>query len=369
MQKLKAQFVRFINRSLYIAFSVGLLVLFWQSGAYSHKTNLSRSQILLTDDGIDIRLAVSAHDLAVAVGIKTDLIAPIPRHVFDAKREELATYFIKRLHISSGDQACRGGEPNFIYSDLPSDLIVRLSFTCPGDVKRFRVTYQLFFDIDPSHRGIGRLDTIGQSQEFLFDIEVTELEFSARPVQERLSPSFSFRIFSYGVEHIMKGFDHLLFLIILLLVARRLLELISIVTAFTIAHSITLALAWFDLVVVADHFVESLIALSIAYVAAENIWGGHYKYRWMLVFFFGTIHGLGFSTVLREVDTSGVGILTTLLAFNLGVEAGQLLVVAVTYPLITLFQRQDWYTAVMRAGSALVMIIASILAIQRLVSG
>ena len=369
MQKLRSEFERSITRTLYIAVSVGLLALFWQTDAYSHKTNLSRSQVLVTEDRVEILLTVSAHDLAVAIGIQTDLVAPVPRLAFEVKHKELIAYFTERLLVSSGNQACREDKPKLDYGQLPSDLIVHLEYVCPGLVKRLRLDYLLFFDIDPSHRGIGLLVNGEQSQEFLFDQEVTELEFTVLAVPEGLSLSFPLRIFSFGVEHILIGFAHLLFLILLLLVAQRFLELVSIVTAFTIAHSMTLALAWFDIVDLPNRLVEILIALSVAYVAAENIWRRRYQHRWLLVFCFGMLHGLGFYAVLRELDAGGVGAVTTLLAFNLGVEAGQLAVVAVAYPLVALFQHRNWYTAVMRVGSALIFLISCFWAIQRLLLG
>ena len=358
-----------LTRTLYIAVTIGLLGLFWQTGAYSHKTNLSRSQVLVTENRVEILFTVSAHDLAVAIGIQTDLVAPVPRLAFEVKHQELRAYFTERLLVSADNQVCRESKPKLDYGQLPSDLIVRLEYVCPGLVKRLRLNYLLFFDIDPSHRGIGLLVNGEQSQEFLFDLEVTELEFTVLAVPEELTLSFPLRIFIFGIEHILIGFDHLLFLILLLLVSQKFLELVSIITAFTIAHSMTLALAWFDIVDLPERLLETLIALSVAYVAAENIWRRRYQHRWLLAFGFGLLHGLGFYAVLRELDAGSVGAVTTLLTFNLGVEAGQLAVVAVVFPLVALFQHRNWYYAVMRTGSALIFLIACFWAIQRLLLG
>ena len=140
-----------------------------------------------------------------------------------------------------------------------------------------------------------------------------------------------------GVEHILTGYDHLLFLFALLIVARNVIASLKVITCFTAAHSITLALATFDLVQLPSCVVEPLIAASIVYVSIENLARrGESRGRLALTFGFGLIHGLGFATVLRELGlgSSGGGIALPLISFNLGVELGQILVAAVVLPLI-----------------------------------
>jgi hydrogenase/urease accessory protein HupE len=174
------------------------------------------------------------------------------------------------------------------------------------------------------------------------------------------------RIFWLGVEHILSGYDHLLFLLALLIVAPRLWQTVKVVTAFTLAHSLTLALAWFDLLTIPTRLVESLIAFSIAYVALENILGRGLSRRWLVAGGFGLIHGLGFYTVLRELDLASGDTVTTLLAFNLGVETGQLAVVALLYGPLVWWARQAWYRRSARAGSAVILLVASWWMIERL---
>ncbi len=140
-----------------------------------------------------------------------------------------------------------------------------------------------------------------------------------------------------GVKHIWTGYDHLLFLFALLVVTRRLADALKIITCFTLAHSITLALATFNFVAVPARVVEPLIAASIVYVGLENLRrGGEPRGRWLLTFVFGLIHGFGFASVLREmgVGTDGGGVALPLFSFNLGVELGQLAVAALLLPLI-----------------------------------
>jgi hydrogenase/urease accessory protein HupE len=144
-----------------------------------------------------------------------------------------------------------------------------------------------------------------------------------------------------GVRHIWTGYDHLLFLFGLLLVTRNFSSSIKIITCFTIAHSITLAVATLSLVRISSRLVEPLIAASIIYVGIENLLrGDDPKGRWLLTFAFGLIHGFGFASVLRElgVGANGRGITMPLVSFNLGVEIGQTVVAVLVLPVIWKFR-------------------------------
>lgn len=177
--------------------------------------------------------------------------------------------------------------------------------------------------------------------------------------------------FRFGLEHILGGYDHLLFLAALLVVASTFREAASIVTCFTVAHSITLALAALDLVRLSPGIVEPLIALSIAFVAVENLWGTPTLRRRMVVtFLFGLIHGLGFATALREIGLGSIpgGVVLPLLNFNLGVEAGQLGVAGVLFPLIVWLRRQPNVAAWLAPGcSALIGAVGTFWFVSRVV--
>ena len=152
------------------------------------------------------------------------------------------------------------------------------------------------------------------------------------------------RFVSLGFEHILSGTDHLLFLLCLVIPMRRLRTLVGVVTAFTVAHSVTLIASAYDLAPSALWFpplVETLIATSIVYMALENIVGANTSRRWLITFAFGLVHGFGFSFALREtLQFAGSHLLTSLLAFNVGVELGQLLVLAVAVPALALLFRR-----------------------------
>lgn len=171
-------------------------------------------------------------------------------------------------------------------------------------------------------------------------------QFSGDPGLVPLDPRWHhafFRFVKNGITHILDGTDHLLFVICLLIPFRRLRPLVAIITSFTVAHSITLIASTFGLVPNVLWFpalIETLIAASIVYMAIENIVGSKWRRRWLIAFAFGLVHGFGFSFALTEtLQFAGTHVLTSLLAFNLGVEIGQLLIILVAVPILNLLFR------------------------------
>ena len=176
--------------------------------------------------------------------------------------------------------------------------------------------------------------------------EVRAFEFSGNPGLVPLDPSryqAFFRFTGSGVHHILQGYDHLLFVLCLIIPFRRVRPLVVLVTSFTAAHSITLMAAAFGFAPAGlwfPPFIEMLIAASIVYMALENIIGARWQRRWIIAFAFGLVHGFGFSFILSDtLQFAGSHLLTSLLAFNLGVELGQLLVILVAVPVLNLLFR------------------------------
>src|SRR6266436_1244856 len=192
---------------------------------------------------------------------------------------------------------------------------------------------------------------------------VRAFEFTGDPGLVRLDPRWhqsALRFVNLGFFHILDGTDHLLFLFCLVIPFRRLGALVPVVTAFTIAHSITLVASAYNL---APNFlwfpllIETLIAISIVYMALENIVGGSLQRRWMMAFGFGLVHGFGFSFALREsLQFAGSHLLTSLLSFNVGVELGQLLVLVLLIPVLQLFFR---YAVAERMGTIILSAIVA----------
>lgn len=172
-----------------------------------------------------------------------------------------------------------------------------------------------------------------------------------------------------GVEHIAVGYDHLAFLAGVIMATTALGSLVKIVSAFTVGHSITLVLASFDVVHLPPRLVESVIALSIAYVAAENFLGRKLVDRWILTFLFGLVHGFGFSSVLRELGLAPGHMALSLFSFNLGVELGQLVFVLVLVPLLVAIGKSRWKEPVTATASVAVMTLGFYWFVQRAVFG
>ncbi|GIK15800.1 MAG: membrane protein [Planctomycetota bacterium] len=177
------------------------------------------------------------------------------------------------------------------------------------------------------------------------------------------------RYLGLGFEHILPhGLDHILFVLGLFLLSPKLAPLLWQVTAFTVAHSITLALAAFNVISLPPSVVEPLIALSITYVAVENILTPNLK-RWrpLVVFAFGLLHGLGFAGVLADIGLPRGEYLLSLAAFNLGVEAGQAAVVALAFLAVGAFRRHTWYRrAVIVPASVMIAVVGAWWTVERL---
>jgi hydrogenase/urease accessory protein HupE len=181
--------------------------------------------------------------------------------------------------------------------------------------------------------------------------------------------SIIFRYLNLGLEHIITGYDHLLFLLSLIIISKNFKDVLKIVTAFTIAHSITLTLAALGVVPIYPKWVEAGIALTIAYVAIENFFVNTSKWRWAVTFFFGLIHGLGFARAISEIGFDKKHMVASLVSFNVGIELGQLTVVAIVLPLLLRLQKNAaFYKIFFRGVSACILVIAAIWFVQRIMA-
>jgi len=334
--------------------------------ATAHRTSLTRLELDAGPGAVELRLALSVHDLAVALGIPTDLKTPIPAARFERDRPRLEDYLGRRLSLAAGESRCEQSPPRLRELPAAGMLEVALRFACPQVSGPVTLRYLVFLDIDRAHRAVGVLRAGGAEEEFLLDREYTAFDFElAAPPPAGGGARRFLRTLALGVEHILLGYDHLLFLLALLLVVGRLGPLVAVVTAFTLAHSLTLALAWYGVVTLPPRVVEPLIAASIGYVAIENLLGRGHGHRWMLAGAFGLIHGLGFYSALSALGIARGHALATLVGFNLGVEAGQLAVVALVYGPLRWWTRRPWYRRSMAAASALILSIASWWVVER----
>ena len=245
-----------------------------------------------------------------------------------------------RIEVHRGGEACDGrvDEPGRVVGD---DFHVRLRYACPAGGDDPIVVRLAFLGLlGPRHRHLVDVDDGGTGRtEVLLDAQPS---FEVRPGSGRWLP-FSF--LRMGVEHIVGGYDHLVFLFGLILLGGRFRSLLATVTAFTLAHSITLALAALDVWNPGSRFVEPAIGATIAYVGIENLFLREPRGRWRITFFLGLVHGFGFAGALAEAGLSRAHLVPALLLFNLGVELGQMAVLAVVLPLVLLARRRAWFVA------------------------
>ncbi len=206
----------------------------------------------------------------------------------------------------------------------------------------------------------------GTVREFLLDRRTDRFEVPLNTRAPAARAGFV-SFFWIGVEHILTGYDHLLFLFALLIVGSSFLTTAKVISSFTIAHSITLVLGFFDLIRIPPGVVEPLIALSVIIVGLENIRGRWIRRRWLLAFGFGLIHGLGFASALQDLGIAGGSVVVPLLSFNLGVEIGQLGLAGLLLPLIWVLKRRPSYVPrVVPTFSCLVVVAGLVWLVERI---
>jgi hydrogenase/urease accessory protein HupE len=219
-------------------------------------------------------------------------------------------------------------------------VALELRFLAPAAIRQLHARVGFFSDLTSSHRALLKIRWGDQSRQ-MTALGVAEVALE----RGRLNPSrwvVAWDFVRWGAHHIFIGYDHIAFLLALLLAVARLRSLLLIITSFTVAHSLTILLAALDVVHMPTRLTEALIAASIVWVALENLALGvrPRPRRWALTFGFGLIHGLGFAEVLRDrlAEAPG-GILLPVIAFNVGVELGQAVLVAAAFPLLIWWRR------------------------------
>lgn len=248
-----------------------------------------------------------------------------------ADSESLKSYLTNRLRVILNQNDCTIQDLKFEKHEAEERVDMNTSFVCPQNSGDLEFSYGLFYG-DNTHRHIAKISKENYSTSYTFSPDNTEF---------KLSGSLFLRTFlnflKLGLEHILTGFDHILFVLSLVLGAICFRNLFWLVTSFTLAHSLSLGLAAFGIVNIPPHVIEPAIAGSILWVALWNLFTpqkAHTRGDIFITFFFGLIHGLGFSNALKDAQLFGKQLIAPLLSFNLGVEIGQCLVIAISFPLL-----------------------------------
>lgn len=363
-----------------------IVVSFFAPCALAHKTSYAYFHAAIAGDALSgkLELAVRDFDFAFfdyAFGPGADKGGKVNLNQLHRHEKEIAALLLEKIAIGAPGAPCSlAPGPIALTSHNGEDYVyLPLSGSCRSLGPEVQVSYDLMFEIDPQHRALVDVERDGKTYTGVMTPQSKVLRFTASG--ENLRDT----IFSYihqGAHHIWVGYDHILFLCSLLLpavlmraknkwqpvdgLAGAFWGVASVVTAFTLAHSITLSAAAFGVLEFPSRFVEASIAASVAVAAINNIFPLITRRLWVVAFTFGLIHGLGFASVLNEFGLPEDRKLAALVSFNLGVELGQLAIVAAVLPILFFARRRVAYTRlVMPAGSLVIAVIAVIWFVER----
>ena len=365
---------------------VGAALLGAMAPAYAHKSSDAYLQLDAGASGTTLRWDIALRDLDAVLDLDADEDGKLTWAEVKTAWPRVQDYALARLQIEGcalrvTERALeRRNDGAYAVMLLASDCVLR---SAPA------IRYSLFREVDPTHRGIARVQRAGEPLALLM-LDPTQaaaaVQAASQPaagaVAEPHAAASRWEFLREGIRHILTGYDHVLFLLCLLLpsVMRRtpqgwrpverlsqaVLPVVGIVSAFTVAHSITLGLAAMKVVSLSPAFIEPAIAVTIILAALDNVWPIFPVRRVVVTFFFGLIHGFGFAGVLAELDLPTSAFAWALLQFNLGLELGQLLiVVCVTALLFLLRERPAYRSWVIRGGSFAAILVGVLWLIER----
>lgn len=351
---------------------------------YAHGLDQSYIFLLVNDGQVSGRIEVTIADINKALSLDLNTDQSVNRGDIETHITEIKGYLKKKISVTP-----KGGEAglnlgDYELSSLPLAQYLVVHFTVTDDIvmpEYIDFDFQVLFDKNPDHRGFLVVENNWKTGTFNNEAVVSSI-FSPGNTSQRLDFSSSTLLHGFwamvklGVHHIWIGIDHILFLLALLLpsvVFRRektwiaaeefrtpLIYVVKIVSLFTIAHTITLSIATLTEISLSSRIVESIIAISIA-VAALDILYPIFKSRiWLIVFAFGLFHGFGFASVLSEIGIPSNYMTHSLLAFNIGVELGQIAIVCVIFPILYLIRHGWFYHKLVLQYGALALITISL---------
>lgn len=324
---------------------------------------------------------IALRDLDVAAGVDANQDRALTWGELKAARGNIDAVIADTLKIDVDGKPCAMRTTELQVNDRVEGRFAWIGLTgeCPSAPTALRLTYTLLFDVDPTHRGILVLNAPGAAHTAVFSPDTQGITLQlAEPSRWRQFTDY----LREGVHHIWIGADHILFLVSLLLPCvlvrsakgwsgterfkPALWDVVAVVTAFTAAHSITLTLAALGVLRLPTALTESAIAASVFFAALNNVWPLVTRGRWGVAFGFGLVHGFGFASVLGELGLPAGARLLALVAFNLGVETGQLTIVALVLPLAYLLRNTTLYRrGIFIGGSLLIAAIAAYWFAQR----
>jgi len=353
---------------------VAALLMLQSVSVYAHPPGLSSLDVAINPARIDAKVTFALQDIEAFTPMDSDLDAEVTDAEREAAKPSIAKLLAEQLRLNIDSQDGVPAEPGQVSFDDQNNAHVQLSYSVAP--KQTLLVQSKFLALLPDghQQYLTIRDANGKTlTEKMLGKHDDQISLPIANAAAAESPQALFAafgdFFKLGIEHILTGYDHLLFLFALLAVTHSFWPALKIITFFTVAHSITLACAGLNLIELPSSFVEPFIAATIIYVGIENIIrGGHPKGRHWLTFGFGLIHGFGFAGVLREMDISSgdTGILLPLLSFNLGIETGQIAVAAIVLPMIWWLNNQVEASAkFLRGGSVAVSLMGAFWLVER----
>jgi len=349
--------------------------------ALAHSPSTSYLFVSEKQGELQLRWDIALRDLEQVIGLDTNLDQNITWLELKNKQVAISAYASANLDIRRDNTSCQVSHQALQVEEHSngSCAVLHLRPQCKTSTGLLTLNYSLLFDDDLDHRGIILDQRHGNNTQPIIASPENRLIALDQPASSFQSVmSFT----QQGSWHILIGFDHILFVLTLMLPAvlyyrkkhwqavgefmPALINLLKVITAFTVAHSITLSLATLEIVSLPSRWVESAIALSVVLVAINNIKPLFTHHRWSIAFLFGLIHGFGFASVLSDLDLSSGSLFLSLLGFNWGVEIGQGLILLLLFPIAYLLRKTDLYqTYIVKGGSLAISIVASFWLVQR----
>ncbi|MSO77593.1 MAG: HupE/UreJ family protein [Alphaproteobacteria bacterium] len=354
-----------------------LLALMLQGGnAGAHRPSDSYLVIQPADNGYSVVWSIAIRDLEDVLGLDMDGDGAVTWGEILGRREAITGYAMSRFSIAIDRAPCALARPDVLVDKRADGAYVVLGFAaaCGRAGEALTLAYGLFFDQDAEHRGLlalTRADGARMAAVFSPSAPVVTIPLNAEPGMRFAS------FFREGLHHLFTGYDHLLFLALVLLpsVLGRTTEgwkptagfwrafggSAGILSAFTVAHALTLTSAALGVVMLSSRLVECAIALTILVTAIDNVRPFLPGRRWQATFAFGLVHGFGFAATLQPLDLPGPGLAMALLGFNLGIEAGQLLMASLLLPVVfAIRERPVFPRRILPIGSAMAGLLAAI---------
>ena len=340
-----------------------LLTMSWAGSAAAHVTSTGLATLDIADGTLAYRLTVIATEIDDQAGRLFVAAAEGDR----AAAERVAGFMRDYARFSIANEPCRPGRISIRGAGTGDDKVVLdMALSCPKATGTLSIR-----DDWPEVMGAHFQTVLSVRQPGRPSVEFVFLEDRRAATLDLATATGTgwFAFIAMGVEHILGGVDHLLFLLALLALARGLWQTVTIVTGFTVAHSITLSLATLGVIDVPSRIVEPLIAASIVWVAVENLVApSGIGRRWLIAMIFGLIHGLGFASALTELDLSREALVRALIGFNVGVELGQIAFVIVVMPPLAWASRPGRLPRLPQIMSVLVAAVGTVWLVLRLLA-